>query len=338
MILFECPFCAAQLQIAESRAGRSLTCAFCKGQVEIPKPSKRSRHGEYELREDDESPTARAAARGTLTVAELEALDAEEEPKKKRRRPKMQWQLVIGGFGFPWTRGAVMRWLLIAAWATVAGWLTRWAVDLGIGQSFVEANIYHTIVALLAAFGAIVTGGACASIAGIHGMTILLETTAGNDRIENWPNVSFFLDWIGQLWFLFNTVVVSLFLGFGFHWLLADILGSRLYTVTVVVFFAFPLLLLCTLETDSPFLPASAVVFASLGRNGIAWLAFYCQASCLLAAEAVIAYYLTGSLEPRMAIPLIALLFAAGVMIYFRLLGRLAFYCSCEPEIQEEEE
>ena len=57
MILFECPYCAAQLEIGEDRAGRSMTCPFCKGQVEVPKPHKpRRQRTEYDLEEDDARP------------------------------------------------------------------------------------------------------------------------------------------------------------------------------------------------------------------------------------------------------------------------------------------
>ncbi len=81
------------------------------------------------------------------------------------------------------------------------------------------------------------------------------------------------------------------------------------------------------------------MVFASLGRHGIAWLAFYFQAGSLLAAAAALVYYLAPpQLDLRLGIPLAALLFSAVVMIYFRLLGRLAFYCSVEPEEEEVEE
>ena len=339
MILFECPYCAAQLEIGEGRAGRSMTCPFCKGQVEVPKPHKPRRREEYDLEEDDATPRGSSASRGKLTAADIEALEEDEEPqKKKRRRPKMEWQLFVGGFGFPWSPGAVMQWLLIAIWATVAGWLTHSAIALGIDQELGEANMYQTIVALLAALGAMLAGVGCAGVAAIHGLTILLETTAGNDRMENWPNVGLFLDWIGDLWFIFNTAAVSVVLGLGLDWLLPGLLGAREATVAITVFFVFPILLLCTLETDSPFLPVSTVVLASLGRHGIAWLAFYFQAGSLLAAAAAMVYYLAPQLEPRLAIPLAALLFSAVVMIYFRLLGRLAFYCSVEPEEEEVEE
>ncbi|MGA2257568.1 MAG: hypothetical protein ABSG53_23145 [Thermoguttaceae bacterium] len=332
MILFECPYCAAHLEIGESRGGRSMTCPFCKGQVEVPWPHKPRRRAEYGLEKDDVS-----TSRGKLTAADIAALeDDEEPPKKKRRRPKMEWQLFVGGFGFPWSSGAVVQWLLIAIWATVAGWLTHSAIALGINQEMAEANIYQTIVAMLAGLGALLAGFGCAGIAAIHGLTILLETTAGNDRMENWPNVSLFLDWIGDLWFIINTAVVSGVLGLCLGWLAPELLGTRETMVAITVFFVFPVLLLCTLETDSPFLPVSTVVIASLGRHCIAWLAFYAQAGSLLVAAVAVVYYLAPPrVEPRLAIPLAGLLFSAVVMIYFRLLGRLAFYCSVEPELQD---
>ena len=102
MILFECPYCAAELEIGESRAGR----------VDDLPPLQRPGRGAQAA----QAPAARGirpgrgrrgAARivglgGTLTAADIEALEEDEGPrKKKRRRPKMEWQLFVGGFGFP---------------------------------------------------------------------------------------------------------------------------------------------------------------------------------------------------------------------------------------------
>jgi hypothetical protein len=334
MIIFECPYCSAHLEIGEGRAGRSMTCPFCKGQVEVPKPHKPRRETEYDI-EDDERPRGSLASLTGLTSADLEDLDDDDDaPKKKRRRPKMEWSLFLGGFGFPWSPGAVLQWLLIAIWATIAGWMINVSIGLGIHQALGEADLYHMIVALLAALGAMIAGSCCVGIAGIHGLTILLETTAGNDRMESWPNVGMFVDWIGQLWFLFNSGLVGVLLGLGLDWLLP---GQREVTTALTVFFTFPILLLCTLETDSPFLPVSGVVFASLVRHAIAWLAFFLQAGSMLVAAAAAVYYLQPPvLDLRLGIPLAGLLFAAVVMIYFRLLGRLAFYCSVEPGLEEE--
>ncbi len=316
-----------------------MTCPFCKGQVEVPKPHKPPQYGEYDLKEDAAVPGGSVASLGKLSADDIEALEKDEAPqKKKRRRPKMEWRLLVGGFGFPWSSGAVMRWLLIAVWATVAGWLAHVAAAMGIDQAFGADSMHHTFVAILAALGAVVTGVACAGVAAVHGLTILLETTAGNDRMENWPNVGLFLDWVSELWFLFNAALCSVALGLSLNWLLSGVFPAREVTLAITVFFAFPILLLSTLETDSPFLPVSTVVLASLGRHGIAWLAFYFQAGGLLAAAAVTVSCLAPRLDPRLAIPLAGLLFSAVVMIYFRLLGRLAYYCSVEPEQEQLEE
>ena len=316
-----------------------MTCPRCKGQVEVPKPHGPRRRDEYDLKEDDAALPGSSATVGRLTAADIAKLEEDEEPrKKKRRRPKMEWQLFLGGFAFPWSPGAVMQWLLIAVWAAVAGWLIRSALARGINHPLGEASMYESIVALLSALGALIAGVSCAAVAAIHGLTILLETTAGNDRMENWPNVGFFLEWIGQIWFIINTSAISVALGLGLDWLLPGLPGGREVTVAITVFFLFPILLLCALETDSPFLPVSSVVLASLGRQALAWLAFYVQTGSLLAAAAALVYYLRPQLDPRLAIPLAALVFSAVVMICFRLLGRLAFYCSVEGEDEEVEE
>ena len=337
MIPFECPYCSAQIQIPAGRVGRAITCPRCKGQVPATKPPQPVRHDEYDFK--DESAAHVPAPTRSLTTSEIEALEAEEEPqKKKRRRPTMEWSLFLGGFGFPWTPGAVLQWLLIAIWAAAAGWLTHAALAMGIGQPFGEANMYQAILAILAALGAVIAGVGGAGIAAIHGLTILLETASGNDRMENWPNVSFFLEWIGNLFHIFNSAALSVVLGLGLDWLLPNLLGAREITVAITVFFLFPIFLLCTLETDSAFLPVSSVVLASLGRQCLAWLAFFAQSGSLLTAAAALVYYLGPQLDMRLAIPLAALLFSAVVMIYFRLLGRLAFYCTVEVKEEEEEE
>jgi hypothetical protein len=338
MIVLECPYCSAQIQLAEGRAGRSITCPFCKGQVEAPKPHKSKPPDEYDFR-DEAEPRESASMVGLLTAADVEALEQEEPPqKKKRRRPRMEWQLVVGGFGFPFSPGAVKRWLLIAIWAALTGWLVHSAVAMGIGQSLGTGDISRTIAALLAACGAMIASVACVGVAGIHGLTILLETTAGNDRIECWPNVGLFLEWAGQLWFLFNAALLSVLLGLGLHWMLRGTLPSREAIVAATVFFTFPILLLCVLESDSPFLPVSAAVLVSLVRHALAWFAFYLQAGGLLGIAAAMGYFLAPRLDLRLLIPLAALFFSAVVMIYFRLLGRLAFYCTIEPELEPGEE
>ena len=102
----------------------------------MPKPRPPQSDDEYEIRE--EAVTHRAAAR-TFPPAELEVEqyepDRDELDREEPRRAAMEWNLFLGGFGFPWTPIAVARWVLISVWAIVALWLGRLALGLGIGSS-----------------------------------------------------------------------------------------------------------------------------------------------------------------------------------------------------------
>ena len=191
--------------------------------------------------------------------------------------------------------------------------------------------MYQTIVALLAGLGAILVGIACTAVAAIHGLTILLETTAGNDRMENWPNIGLFLDWIGQLWFLINTAIAERGIG----------PGTGMVAAGAGAVGPPPCSSCSRSSCSAPWRPihhwcryrlSSSPAFR---RHAIAWLAFYVQSAGLLAVAMVLVFGLGPRLDPRAAVPLAALLFSAVVMIYFRLLGRLAFYCSTEPEEEE---
>ena len=208
--------------------------------------------------------------------------------RRKRRRKRNAADQKWSGI-FSWAdsdflgRAAGLQWLLIAIWAAVTGLLTRSALLLGLHQEL-ERPTCTRPSRTSGGLGAPLAGLCCVGIAAIHGMTILLETTAGNDRMENWPNVGLSLDWAGELWYIFNTAVVSILLGLGLDWFCVNPPTIRDIPVMIVVFVTFPILLLCTLESGSPFVPISARVFVSLGRHTVAWLTFYLQSGSLLAA------------------------------------------------------
>ena len=90
----------------------------------------------------------------------------------------------------------------------------------------------------------------------------------------------------------------------------------------------FPWLLLSMLEANSPLVPISKAVCGSLLRKWRTWLAFYMETIPLLLSigASAIAAMLLGSLP--LAIPVLAMTMVAVLMIYFRLLGRLAWCCS----------
>ena len=114
----------------------------------------------------------------------------------------------------------------------------------------------------------------------------------------------------------------------GLGWLLDRVDLSDGLAMVGVPAVLFPLLLLCMLEVNSPLVPLSQAVYRSVVRNWRAWIAFYLETVLLLAGTGgmAIAAMLPQSL--LLAVPLLALTIVASSMIYFRLLGRLAWCCS----------
>ncbi len=332
MEVFTCPHCAAQLTIVPTRLGRRVLCPKCKRSVVAAKPRPALPSDEYALAED--TPDHRVVAKeiepvpaGMVEPEETGKLKADEE---ELRRPA-KWSLLAGGFAFPWTRGAVMRWVLISVWALLAGLLMQLAFGLGIGGQLPAGDalaVSGSVVAgVLMGLGAVVFGMICLGVAAIHGLTILTETSAGNDRIESWPNLGLFLDWIGQLFYIFNATALCVAFGVLVNWLLR---GGHPAIIAVAIFFLFPILLLAELESDSAFLPVSHLVTTSLWRNGQDWLSFYAESGGLVVLAAALLFGVALKLDSRLVVIFGAMLFAAVVMIYFRLLGRLAYYCSAE--------
>ena len=73
-------------------------------------------------------------------------------------------------------------------------------------------------------------------------------------------------------------------------------------------------------------------MLATLWKRGLYWLLFYAETGCLLAAGAALAALAARWIDSRLGVLLGGPLFAAVVMIYFRLLGRLAWFCSIETD------
>ena len=182
---------------------------------------------------------------------------------------------------------------------------------------------------VLAGLGAIVFACVFAVLAAIHGLTIVTETSAGNDRIESWPDLGLFLNWVGNLFYVFNAAVLCLALAQLLNWLVP---GAHAAIVGVTTFLLFPILLLCELEANSAFLPVSRLVFTSLWRQGRCWLLYYAESACLLLAAAAFVAFAGPLMGRTVGTALVGALFAAVAMIYFRLLGRLAWHCSIEAE------
>jgi hypothetical protein len=162
-------------------------------------------------------------------------------------------------------------------------------------------------------------------------LTILQDTAVGRDVIDSWPE-GFFVDWLADGFY----IVVSLFLAalpgvlLGQLALCAGMVAS-LYSAAglagsaLSAFLLFPILLLSSLEAGSPWNVHSPRVRRSLTLLPRGWIRFYILSGALisLAVLAVLLHAFDSFVVQLVATTLVAL---AG-MVYFRLLGRLAWCC-----------
>ena len=255
-------------------------------------------------------------------------LDEKGRLRSKPRPPRLP--LISGVFDFPWHRGCLEKWIWLSVGAMLIAEmeLLGWSMGRGIGLG---AGIGAAGPAVLSMLFQVLAGclGVCwAGVFFINLLTILGDTAAGADDVGQWPEAAAFVDWAGSTFFVINSLALSVLAGQGLGWLLdqAELPGVIVMVAVPVVLF--PWLLLSMLEANSPVVPLSKFGVRQPARKWRAWIGFYLATIPLFLSigASAIAAMLLGSLV--LAIPVLAMTAVAVLMIYFRLLGRLAWCCS----------
>jgi DNA-directed RNA polymerase subunit M/transcription elongation factor TFIIS len=331
--------CGTRLHALASEAGQQRTCPECGRSVTVPSP-RRKRPKPDPAKEIDGQYDAQAE-----TAAERQASAAYQPPMWFSDRFKKmldehgrspppprppRWPLVSGVFNFPWRRGCLAKWVwlsigaMLIAEMELLGWSLGRGIGLGAGIAAAGPAVLSMLFQVLAGCLAVCWAG----VFFINLLTILGDTAAGADEVGQWPDAIAFVDWAGSTFFVINSLGLSLLAGQGLGRLLDRVQLPGVYAMVGVPLVLFPWLLLSMLEANSPLVPVSRAVCGSLLRKWRAWLGFYLETILLLAVigASAIAAMLIGSLP--VAMPVLAMTMVASLMIYFRLLGRLAWCCS----------
>jgi hypothetical protein len=240
--------------------------------------------------------------------------------------------LFPGVFNFPWYPSVWPYWLLLGALAIpLAGMLLTLGLLLPVA----------VILAVLWCLGASTVV-----------MTILRDTAAGNDEIYNWPSTVWW-DWIADAFCLLESVVLCILgmscvlVGLRLAHLLPAETPGGVFLMLGCLAVLFPVILLSVLESG---LPMSLPVWRTLIARPGAWALFHLESLVPLVAAGVavselgIAWLpgagvgLLGNGGFWWAISIAPLVLVAALLIYFRLLGRLAWYCGQEPPDGEVDE
>ncbi len=224
-----------------------------------------------------------------------------------------------GVFSFPWRGPNITRWVAISFGMTCTGELMVATVDFlrgGVGLG----TLAGPILALFVSIMALLTGAFTAPCF----LAAVQDTADGFDEVQE----STLPDW--DQWFFSLLSVLSV-------WLLSGTLGVPLTLIPEIgpsgvlignLLFV-PILILSALECESFLLPYSPAVLSSLRRNAGAWLVFYLVSSVLVACWFGLS--LLATLAPYLSVVVLAPTFAAVVLIYARLLGRLAWVITGSP-------
>jgi hypothetical protein len=157
-------------------------------------------------------------------------------------------------------------------------------------------------------------------------LAVTRDTANGCNKIVNWPGVVFF-DWIDEPFYVINSGFISFALGAGLTWCLTRLNQPADAVLPIVLLLSSPFFLLSTLENCSPFGLISKTVLRSLGHAALGWIIFYLETAALTFAATLI-IIATSQSHSLSNILLASVTATVAWLVYFRLLGRLALFCT----------
>ena len=316
----------------KKQIGGHLTCPDCgvKTLVKRPPPEPTRASPLVEGYDLDEASAPGPGPKIVPAVIQRLAAEAEAEVKEKEGQPKQPdavsnssrprmplVPLVQGVLSMLFCEAIVVRWIILSVSLTIVLWLLSF--------SLLPISSQYQFIALAGlVFGSLWAMGTAAIL-----IAVLTESSEGNNRLHNPPALIFY-EWFGDL---FYVVIASAMAGVPFGVIAVPLakllpwdLGLWLPGSAAIGgwLFCFPIMLLSMLEQGSPAAIFSPKLVRSLWRQPWAWLLFYAESTLLIAvcATSLVAAVMLTPLLGLLATPIVV----AMSLVYFRLLGRLAWW------------
>jgi DNA-directed RNA polymerase subunit M/transcription elongation factor TFIIS len=323
-----CPLCSARLHPRVEHVGRKVKCPDCDRPFVVPPPKvvpappPKPEPGAYGVGE--------ARAQGPALLTNFLTVETRLEPEKISPPPAVWW--ASGVFDFPWRGETRPRWI--------------WLVVDGV---FCAAISIFSLLVLRAVLGAVGLGGpAVMLVAGIFGallmlpwlltgfyaaallLAVVIDTANGADEIDQWP-IADVSDWFWRgCYFLISFTaagavgsITGIFVGAAIEdpeWTFV----ARVALLAGSLHFLFPLLILSALEANSAFAILTPTMCGRFASHLPSCLLFYGLSAMLgiflLGPLAIGAYFM-----PTVTLFFVGPLAGTWVLIYARLLGRLAW-------------
>ncbi len=334
-VALECPSCHARLHATEDLIGQQIVCPDCDKSVVVPTPLP-SKPKPGPRREKQEEETYVAADPGAAPdyqpfirgrrwrLGHGQVTDAETGEEIFAPRPRMavpRWPLTHGIVTFPFYRNSFARWLVLSVGAVAVATAVIFAVEMS--QVQIATSQF---MAAMATAAAVITGAMWTVTATVHCLVILRDTAYGYEQVEAWPD-GLFVDWALDSFFVLVALALSVLPGIGLGAVVRSPGLPPWSFPAASVLVLFPIILLSMLEANSLSVPLSGWVCRSWIRKWWAWGLFYLETLGPAAAIGLVIRGLQAEFVP-MALAVLAPFIVAALMIYFRLLGRLAWCCA----------
>ncbi len=337
----KCQVCDTMIYVTEDEIGKMKECPDCFTSFEVKKPIAAKLKPVVDVMQDADEfalsePVDRVVFKKlesdlTGTTIGQQHIEKAEGARKDRQasQPKLPRQpLWTGVFRFLPHSEAILAMVL------VAGIFWTIAVTTIVGASYGAGGglgVFIAMICAVAVMALVLTGGAYAAVVGLR---ILQESAAGLDRIESWPDLAF-LDWCMEALYVAVAFAYSMTPGIVVSWImnyvgLPPALGFLVSMVSLFAFF--PIVLLSLMEADSLSAPLTRPILNCLQKQRTHWIVFYLESIAIM-----VVVLLAGGLiylKSWFAMALVAGIWSFCWMIYFRLLGRMAWIVGTHQNVE----
>lgn len=326
LVLVVCPICAARIDTLAKREARRVKCPDCHEPVRIPSQSEvdQKRKRQPKKRPPPEiEPLPVSKSEPPSTFVPTFFAEARAAIRREEVSPPPKWTYFSRVYSIPWHAEVFSRWVYLSVGLTVMGLLIAFLISMGAemaGSQFGMVIAFFVLPLIWICTWTLSYAAACSR-------AILEDTAAGSNRIsswheQNWREWVLVLTYVGFLWGL------AIILGHVTARLVEQFGGPFLPTLVGVTWFAFPIILLSSLEADSVFVPLSVPIARSLWRHLRGWAMFYLLSTLTVLAPDVVLLLAADALPHSLLALLLGPVTAAAIFIYARLLGRLGWLIS----------
>lgn len=351
--LLVCGVCHVRLYATPDQVGREILCPDCYTPILVPEaPAATEARPEaieaYDVATSSPPPPLEVIIPGFEPIVDEGPIRSRKPPSDKRRErepgeptrkprkrqesaplPPLQWAFFSGVFNFPFYGNAWKKWMALSAGMLAALVIAKVSAALGgsgEAQSFLRGAMLVAIIGLswLVWFA---VASACL-------LAIIQGTAAGADELEpsEVPWYAHILEFLFPLIAFFVSAMFGGGINFALHWFGLE----SPWITTASAFFLFPPLILSMVANSTPFSLINQSVIESMRSAWHAWVVFYLL-QFLLGAGILAVDRLLSPVNVWLAALGFAVFQVWAMMVYGRLLGRLAFYCGQENEKEVDE-